>query len=173
MGVSDSPLEYAAKMQRASLTCREACAKSTEAAAATTKRVILARAPARLRNVGKSGSPLNVRYKGGDYEDGAQYLVFAVGRAWPIIERDTKPHPIPRFTGQRASKKTGLTKQYGPAFGQDKKQKPIVIGGNVRSRVFHPGTQGKHIFEQGVATGLALARVEYIAGQVAAMRTVF
>ncbi len=168
MGVSRSPLEYTAKMTRAAELSEAVAADATRAGADLTKRIILAGTPARMRHVGKNGSPLGVRYTGGTYGEETKYLIFAVGRGWPILERDTGAHAIPRLKGQRA----GL---YGPAFGgiNTRRKKPLKIGDGFAMHVRHPGTKGKHTFEKGVDRAYALMPLQYAARQGAAYRTVF
>lgn len=156
-------------MSRAAELSKAEVAKSTEAGAALMKRTILAGAPARLRNFGKNGSPLSVGYNVGHYEDGAKALVYARGKGWPIIERDTRPHPIPRLSGARS--KT----LYGPAFGgvNKRRKRPVVVGGHPYAQVFHPGTKGQHLFEHGVDKAIPLISLQYAARQAAVLRTVF
>lgn len=126
------------------------------------KKTITGIAPARLRNVGKKGANLNVRYTIGSYEDGAKSLIFAQG-PWPIIESDTRPHAIPRLAGSRSRKDVGVGlggsgrgRLAGPAFGGENTKKLALPNGGFRSTVFHPGTKGKHPWARGVEISIPL-----------------
>lgn len=80
----------------------------------------------KLRNVGKSGGKLGVKYSlSGD----KRAKVKATG-PWQIIERDTKSHRINRK-------------------GANKKRALKLPDGGYRRSVPHPGTKGKHPFEKG------------------------
>ena len=88
-----------------------------------------------LRGVGRQGARLGVRYdvKG---TKNPTALVQATGRAWPIIEGDTKPHEIsPRASRHRKSA-TGATTL-------------MLSDGVFRAKVQHPGTKGKHPWAKG------------------------
>jgi hypothetical protein len=114
---------------------------------------IMATSPRRLRGVGRGGATI-----------GARGIVLgsagseALGEVRPIgpfhlIERDTRPHQIPR--------EGNVGRKYA------------VFGGNVYSRADHPGTKGKHLFERGSL--LAAAGVERIYAEETelALRRVF
>lgn len=106
-------------------------------AALVIKTTVLAGSPSRLSGVGKKGAKLNVRYdiKGAKNPTA---LVRATG-PWPLIERDTKPHDIPKARGKR---------------GQ---VRPLLIGDQwVEGPVHHPGTKGQHPFAKGVEKSLPL-----------------
>lgn len=125
------------------------------------KTTVSAIAPARLRNVGKNGRDLRISYNAGDYEDGAQSLVFATG-PWPLIESDIPPHAIPRLKGSRSKLGagaglggTGRGALLGPAFGGTN-QKRLTTPYGVRDQVWHPGTKGQHPWARGVETAVPL-----------------
>ena len=167
MGTSQSPLEYAGKMFRAGQAAGNAAQVGTAAGAALVKRTILAGSPSRLRNVGKTGRNLGVRYTVDTYPDGAKALIFATG-PWQIIERDTRPHQIPR---QRVSD------SFVGVFGH-----AVIPGGSeafphgkrgVRTKVNHPGTRGKRPFEKGVVAAQPLVPKVYAAAVEAHLRTIF
>jgi len=80
---------------------------------------------------------------------------------WQIIEYDTRPHPIPGLSGAKASRKTGLTKTFGPAYRG--LRKPIAFDGIVRRTVWHPGTKGQYPFHKGAALARPLIPKVYSA----------
>jgi len=95
----------------------------------------------RLKNVGKNGARLGVMYrsrrKGYAMAEG---LVTATGKAFPIIENDTRKHSIGEG---RFSVKGG--------FSQPSGQVLTVFGkyAGFYSRVNHPGTKGKKPWKKG------------------------
>ena len=136
MGVSRSGRELSVKLAKVANDLDGLPRKQVETAALHVKRTILRFAPSRLRNVGKKGSRLNVRYNTGVYEGAAKALVFATG-PWQIIENDTKAHKIPRQTTRTGRQRRNL--------------RPVVIPGvGVRAWADHPGTKGKHPWAKGV-----------------------
>jgi hypothetical protein len=150
MGTSHSWGEVAGKFNRLAEAYDDLPKTVVGEAALLMKRAVLANAPGRLRNVGKRGAKLSAAYNTSGHGSEAKALVFARG-PWQIIEGDTRPHPIPRLAGSRASKKTGETKMFGPAFGGVNDKKRLTLpDGNVRRVVFHPGTKGQHPWEKGV-----------------------
>jgi hypothetical protein len=94
----------------------------------------------RLRNVGKKGGKLGVRYNLKAAGDSPSATVKATG-PWQIIERDTKGHTIqPRKKGKRKALR--------------------LPNGGFRRSVPHPGTRGKHPWEKGVkASGPKVSKV--------------
>ena len=147
MGTS-TPLEYSAKMRLAQQAASQVPREAVEASALLAKRLVQARTPARLRNVGKNGRALGVKYKTSHGDDKSQALVFVTG-PYQLIERDTKPHPIPKLKNSGRSR--AAKPMFGPAFGGvNTKRKPVLVGGKPYAQVFHPGTRGKHPFEKGI-----------------------
>lgn len=171
MGTSHSPLEFAGKCALASAAVTVAAAAATRECAQLAKDSVLAGSPARMRNVGKNGSKLGVRYTGGEYGEETRYLVFAVGKGWPILERGAHPHPIPRLVGQRSGT------MFGPAFGgvNTRRKKPLKIGdgGGFAMHVRSPGSRGKHTFEHGIARAMAVFPLRYATAQMSALGRVF
>lgn len=118
--------------------------RTVRAAAQLTKETVLAGAPARLRGVGRNGARLNARYTLTTAGANPQALVFAVG-PWQLIERDTKPHQIPRQRSTRSFE--GV---YGHAVVPGGAVGGVHGKGGVRTRVHHPGTHGKHPWARGI-----------------------
>jgi hypothetical protein len=142
MGTSSSPEQLAAKLARVASAYADLDRVLVREAAGLLRASVTAAAPDHLRGVGKKGARLSVATKyGGSAEP--QALVFARG-PWQLIERDTKPHQIPRQ--RRSASFEGV---YGHA---------VIPGGaegdkhgkrGVRTRVAHPGTKGKHPWQRG------------------------
>lgn len=82
-----------------------------------------------LSGVGRNGAKLGVSYNTRGFYGNPTALVRATGKAFPLIERDTKTGVRNR---RRRSRRSALTAQ-GPQMGY-----------------YHPGTKGKHPFERGV-----------------------
>lgn len=98
----------------------------------------LKRLPAskKLRNMGKSGAKIGVRY---DIRSDTYAEVKATGPLH-ILDNATKPHDIAR-------KKP----DYGPGSGRGGGVR--LSDGRVRRTVKHPGTKGKKTFEKGMEAG--------------------
>lgn len=121
----------------------------------------------RLKNVGKSGARLNVRYdlKGLENKNAATAIVKAVG-PFQLIERDTKAHSImPRGVGRaqgrtKAARRQAKQDLYDALFGGrvGSNVKPLRTPYGPRYRVDHPGTKGRHPFEKGVNAALPEVR---------------
>lgn len=118
----------------------------------------------RLRNVGRSGSRVGVRYT---LFDGNRAIVQATGPL-QIIERDTKAHTIPRTAGTRRLRTAAgrLSRKRESTGSVLSGRKVLVINGTpVMGPVNHPGTRGKHPFERGVAAaesaGFAAASIVF------------
>lgn len=145
MGVSRSGRELSVKLAKVANDLDDLPAVQVKMASLHVKKSILTLAPARLRNVGKKGSKLGVRFNMGIYDGVAKSLVFATG-PWQIIERDTKPHRIPRATTGRGRNKRA-------------NKRPVLIPGvGVRAWANHPGTRGKHPFDRGVKAAMPEAK---------------
>jgi hypothetical protein len=101
---------------------------------------IMAAAPKRLRGVGRGGASLGARVTVNAASFGeASADVRPVG-PFQLIEHDTRPHQIPREGNVG--------------------RKWAVFGGNVYSRVDHPGTHGQHIWEHAsIAAAPAVERL--------------
>ncbi len=137
--------QVAAKMNQVADATKKAARATVVSAAMQSKIVIASGAPSRLRNVGKSGGKLGVRYtiSGGDLNPSAKLR--ATG-PWPIIESDIGPHrigPKKRRGGARSGRGGGVS----------------TPGGVFRS-VHHPGTHGKHLWAKGVAKAEPVAAKE-------------
>lgn len=140
-----TPAKFAVKMRRAGNALKTDQQGVVAAAALELKKAVTLRlavaAPRGRLNVGKRGARIGVRYK----LEATSATVFMFGPA-QLIERDTRPHRIPRETIGRGRKKRANTK-------------PISIPGvGVRQSAMHPGTKGKHPWERGVTAGLPRAR---------------
>lgn len=166
MGLSRSPAELRRKFDRLAEDMADLDSAVVKEGSQATKDAVLKRAPRTLSNVGwkkaKPGQPgsargakLGVRYNFGNFDGNPKSLVFATG-PFQLIERNTKPHAIPAFVGQK-SKQTGKQRgkkgrMYGPAFGGVRQGgAPIHIPGvGWRTIAFHPGTKGKFPWAKGV-----------------------
>lgn len=95
----------------------------------------------RLSGVGKRGAKIGARYDVLGHSNPTA-AIRATGPAH-LIERDTKPHRIPKLRGARARKRFVVI----PTVG-------------VRMSANHPGTKGKHPWERGVTA--AAPRVPHI-----------
>lgn len=123
------------------------------AAALLTKKLVQARTPDRLRNVGKGGRKLGVRYNVVHGDDQSQALVYVTG-PFQLIERGTRPHPIPKLKNSGRSR--AANPMLGPAFGGVNTKKILSTPYGPRRTVWHPGTEGQHPFEKGVAEAVAV-----------------
>jgi hypothetical protein len=143
MGVSHSGAEAAAKMQRLGMSLVNVQLDQVNEASRIVKASVMARAPSRLRGVGKRGARLGVRYRSGMYGGEAKSIVFVTG-PWQLIEWDTKAHRIPRARKSRRARK-----RYA-----------VIPGVGVRAYAEHPGTRGKHPWRTGVTAAIpAVQRV--------------
>lgn len=144
MGTSHTTEALAAKLLAAAEAYRVMDVTVVREAAQVTKTTVKAGAPARLRGVGKSGAKLDVRYNLSTAGDTPAALVFASG-PWPLIERDTQPHQIPR---QRSS--ASFVGVFGHAVIPGGAEGGVHGRGGVRTRVQHPGTRGQRPWAKGV-----------------------
>lgn len=136
MATVSSASQVAARLDKAGGALRKAQLQAVKNAALALKNANRAGAPARLRNVGRSGRALGVSFK---VTAGANPT--AVGRAtgpWPLIENDIGPHLI-------APKKRGGLR---------------LPDGGIRRSVHHPGTHGKHLFHKSTLAGTPKAVAE-------------
>ena len=138
-------------MRLAQAAASQAPREAVPATALLSKRLVAARAPSRLRNVGRRGRNIGVRYTVTHGDDESKALVFVTG-PWQLIERDTRPHPIPRLA---LSRSRGARAVFGPAFG-GVSNKIVATPYGPRRQVFHPGTQGQYPFEKGIAEAVSL-----------------
>lgn len=172
--MADTPQVAAAKFMRLAGKLNDQPYESVQRGALLTKNALRAALPDTLRGVGKKGAKITPRYtitRGSG--DGSSALVFTTGPTH-LIERDTKPHPIPKLKGSR-SRKGGNTRLFGPAFGGVNTKKLGVSLGTDRfyAQVFHPGTKGKHLFVKTTETVSPLVRKQFDAGVALSIREVF
>lgn len=67
-----------------------------------------------------------------------------------LLERDTKPHVIPRVKGQAVTHTAAGRRKKGGKVGTARAaRKRLLIGGDFRTSVMHPGTKGKHPWKKG------------------------
>lgn len=177
MGTSRSGRELGRKLDRLADDFEDLPLAAVKDGSQVVKTSVTRLAPARLRNAGRRGSKLGVRYNVGTYGGEAKSLVYATGQ-WQLIERDTKPHRIPGLKGQKTRQNRSIRatkgRMFGPAFGGEKTNaKPIVFGGNVRAYAFHPGTKGKKPWARGVAMALPKVRKVLPTKGATVMRRIF
>ena len=192
MGVSRSPQELAAKLNRYAVEVGRANRTGVEAAALAVKRTTepLVRnatgGDMRLSGVGKRGAKIGVRYTVRGTED-ATAIVKATGPA-QLIERDQPPHLVaskyaPRslakgFGRGRAGARRGLADRVGStgaATGAGWPPRAVISfnGITVRYAIKAGGSKGRKPFKRGFAKGETLAPVEYAKAQRKAMLSVF
>jgi hypothetical protein len=84
----------------------------------------------KMSGVGKNGAKIGARYgvKGKVNPTGR---ITATGKAFPLLDRDTDPHAIPKPRRRR-------------------KKVLRFADGNFRASVRHPGTHGKHMWDKGI-----------------------
>lgn len=109
----------------------------------------------RLRGVGRGGAAVGVRYRISTTSGAPSSLVTATGPVH-LLERDTAPHDIEPKPRRRRSGRTGIATAYG-----------------VFARVRHPGTRGKHPFENGVRAAVPEAHRALAGSFRSTMREVF
>lgn len=168
MGVSRSPVGLAEKLGKAAALYSKLDRVSVEAAAQTTKKTVQMIAPARLRNVGKNGSKLDVGINIGNYDDGAQALVFAKG-PWAIIEGNTKDHLIvPAGAKGLGRGRKSRHQNAGDLLGAGPTLRNLnigfgagavlKIGDGFAAYARHPGTRGQHPWARGTTAAQPLIR---------------
>lgn len=134
---------FAAKMKRAgqAVKVNDRAVANRAALHVKNKSNILVRAAVpsgRMRNVGRKGSRVGVRYT--LHQKSATVFMFGPGA--PMLERGTKPHRIPRETAGRGRSRR-------------RNKRPINIPGvGWRAYANHPGTAGKHPFERGIQSAM-------------------
>lgn len=156
--------EVNGKMSKVAEATKNGTRTTVEGAALKVKATIAAGAPARLRNVGKNGANLGIRYTIRGEGSGVSASVRATG-PWPIIESDIGAHVI---TGKKAGRGAGSRKKRAAAVNRLNllgiggiKSSPIVIPGiGVRAYAHHPGTKGQHPWAKGVARAEPIAARE-------------
>lgn len=157
MGTSRSFGEMASKVSRAGDRIPNAARTGTVAAVRLVKTAVREELQAagvngRLSGVGKSGARVGVSDAGIQSGVNPTAIVRMYGPAH-LVERDTKPHGI-------QPKKRG-------------KKRGVVINGQVRARVNHPGTKGKHPWAKAVRRVRPLVPQVYAAAVRDEFRKVF
>lgn len=144
-----TPAQVALKFKAAANAYARLDDVTVREAARVAKAAIEGVAPSHLRGVGKRGAKLSIgtTFTGGPTPS----ATLKAKGPWPLVERDTKAHQIPR---QRS------TRTFEGVFGH-----AVVPGGaeggvhgkrGVRTRVQHPGTRGKHPWARGVTAATPL-----------------
>jgi len=134
-----TPAQFAHKMTKVAGNVQGVPKQILERGALILKKTVQAElavaAPKGRMNVGKKGQRIGVRYTVGP----TSARVFMFGPAH-LLERDTKPHAIPRGrvtpTGRVSKRKRKLLS---------------IPGIGVRATAHHPGTKGKHPWRKGLA----------------------
>jgi hypothetical protein len=149
--MTSTPAQFAIKMSKLSGDMRTAPRQITIRAAGVVKRSVQTQlavaAPRGRLNVGKRGARIGVRY---DLRGDSEAVVRMTGPAH-LIERDTKPHRIPRENRGRGRSRARNVRRLA------------IPGVGIRMSVQHPGTKGKRPWEKGVRA--ALPDVEKVAGR--------
>ncbi len=105
----------------------------------------------RLRGVGKKGARVGVKYT--LFEGASPTAIVQATGPLQLIERDTKPHLIPRVTGSRRLRTaSGRLSKKRESTGRNVNGTTVLFFNNryVTGPIGHPGTRGKHPFEKGV-----------------------
>lgn len=129
--------QVAARMNKVADATKTGSRTTVEAAASKAKAIIAEGAPGRLRNAGRNGANLGIRYQIQGAGTDVSARLHATG-PWPLIESDTPAHtirPKKRRGGRRSGRGGGVS----------------VPGVGVFRLVHHPGTKGKHPWAKGVA----------------------
>lgn len=140
--MTSTPAQFARKMRRTATDMRTLPQRQMRVGAKvivdSVNRQLDVAAPKRRMNVGRNGARIGVNTKRPNPES---VLVKMFGPAH-LIERDTKPHVIPRQTGRKAKKRRG------------DKQPLHIPGIGFRANAAHPGTKGKRPWERGLNRAL-------------------
>lgn len=123
--VSDIPGVLAAMAS----ACPDAVPRAVGASALAFKRTIVAASPGRMRNVGRRGARLGVKYTVSGSGARAKANVSGDG-PWPLLDNPSVPHRIPRERSRRSRKRARVLK----------------LPNGFASYVEHPGTKGKRVF---------------------------
>lgn len=144
--------ELASKLGQVAAAIPKAQRVGVERAAFAAKKELLAApgAPRFVRGVGRRGAKTNVRYdvKG---TRNPTALVRWTGPAH-LVDQPTKAHPI------------------GPRRRRGKKRRAVLVNGQPRAVVQHPGTKGKGFFEAGVKRAQVVAPKEFAEGVAMVLR---
>ncbi|HEU5085671.1 MAG TPA: hypothetical protein VFU14_20185 [Acidimicrobiales bacterium] len=147
--------QFARKMTRAGVSLASASPTSVLRAAQLMKRDIESISPRRLRNVGKNGAALSVRYEVRLHPTHSTALVRAAG-PWQIINNDARPHAIYRKNarvkgkGARRANRQAIYNELFGAAGAYKGGALKLPDGGYRRVVQHPGHRGKRLWQKGV-----------------------
>lgn len=160
MGVSRSGSQAARKLQRFADDVSDLPLTQVKEVSFMVKKNVERLAPKRLRNVGKRGARIGVKYNVGNFGGEPKSKVFAYG-PFQLVERPTKAHRIPRETIGRGRR-------------QRANRKPILIPGvGWRQSARHPGTRGKYPWRRGVAQSIDKAQEVLVSPTVTLMRRHF
>lgn len=134
---ADTPLVAARKFGKLATGMANVPRTTLETAAKEIKRsvegqlVLAGVRSGKLRGVGKRGARVGVRY---DFGNRRQSVLVRATGPFQLLERNTKPHRIPKERGGRARKRLVVIPGVGP-----------------RASANHPGTHGKHPWAKGTA----------------------
>lgn len=201
MGVSKSPAELAAKLEKVSTVISGENRDAVEASAQAYKTAVLATGARdtggdlRLSRWGRNGLKLNAGY---DIDGRGPKVTATVNPRpmgpWKVLEYGAKPHVIA----------AGLTRRQGQALvlfdvmaggrgdydlgaltsiargnrnnrrtGRNRKARALTIGSNLRPYARHPGTRGKQTWSDGFRRGTRPASAVYASKQWSAIGQVF
>lgn len=158
--------KFAQKTQQYATTWQRANRDAVNKAALSVKTSVMAQlahavgSDLRMSGVGSKGARLGVRYDVGGYYGNVTALVTATG-PMHLVERDTKPHQIPRGQSSRRTRtSSGRLSNKRVTTGRARSQTTRMnMGGTWRTGPFlHPGTRGKHPFEKGVTAAEPIVR---------------
>lgn len=132
--------------------------------------------PLVMKGVGKKGNhKIGVTFDIKGRGETATALIRAFGQ-FHLIERDTKPHTIPRTRGSRRAR-TSSGRISAKRVATDRTysgRRLLVIGGQVvTGPINHPGTRGKHAWERGVDVARGYTKARFESGLTRAMTKVF
>lgn len=138
--MADTVAQFLAKTAKMTAELEKLPRRMVEVAALAVKASVLTQMQAagvtggKLRGVGKKGAKIGVRYD----ILGDKALVRATG-PFHLLERNTKPHRIPKERGPRARRRV-----------------VVIPGVGVRAFAQSPGTKGKHPWEKGVVAAIPI-----------------
>lgn len=157
--MATTPKVFAAKMTTLAAGMPKTAEAGVGASCLLVKKSVLAVAPDRMRNVGKKGVRLAVRYRFLQTGPRAVAAIRAVPPGpWSMIEYGTRPHDIPKQGRRRKS--TG-------------KRLKFPDGEFRTGPVKHPGSRGRGPWAKGVAAALPMCPAVFDKAVKAEMAALF
>lgn len=157
MGTSRSSAEFTRKLNDAARGIAEAAPRAARESGRRAKTIMEAERRAatstgRLRNVGRAGARLTVRYDVRDAAPGHSVAELKAGGPWQLIENAARPHIISSRRARGSAARRGRAGLLGPVMpGSTGGGRSAVIRTpwGARRYVRHPGTRGKRPWRKG------------------------